>query len=108
MANTVLIKWGTGELELDMPCFIDDMPDKFKCERIATLAKESDRDYGTSVVLELQRYCSDFIQNMDHIYTDNRATTKWKKQIKQFTDFLLEPLPQSKPQIVKPKSIRLF
>ena len=27
MANTVLIKWGTGELELDMPCFIDDMPD---------------------------------------------------------------------------------
>lgn len=108
MANTVLIKWDTGEMELDMTYFIDDMPDKFKCKRIATLAKESDRDYGTSVVPELQRYCSDFIQNMDHIYTDKRATAKWKKQIKQFVNFLLEPLSQSKPQIVKPKSIRLF
>lgn len=57
MADTVLIKWDTGEMELDMTYFIDDMPDKFKCQRIATLAKESDRDYGTSIIC-LNHYLS--------------------------------------------------
>lgn len=56
MNNTITIKYANGSMEINLEAWTDYKPTKAEMRRVYKLAAESDRDYNTTVVNEVQTF----------------------------------------------------